>query len=148
MSKDKEKIIKSALNYIMRNIDLKIYEREDACYLYSLEVEEDKLLRAIAAAVRSSCDPVHAMWQEIDKLLQPLALSLTSQIIAKLDEFELIESYSIDEEEEIQVELNIKECRKFVIFVKELLASNYESNYRIATHQASRDSDYIIFTNG
>jgi hypothetical protein len=148
MSTDKEKVLKSTLNYIMRNIDLKVYDDDESDLLYSLEIDNDELLRAVATAVRSSCDPVHAMWQEIDKLLHPLALSLTSQIVAKVNEFDLIKSYSVDEEEDIQVELNIKECKRFIKFVKEILNNNYVANYKVATHEAARNSDYIVFVNG
>lgn len=145
---DKEKILKSTVNYIMRNIDLKVYGDDESEFLYSLEINNDELLRAVATAIRSNCDTIHAMWQEDDIFLQPLALSLRSQIAAKINDFEIIESYSIDEEEDITVKLNIKECKQFIKFVKEILKNNYIENYKIATHETARNSEYITFING
>ena len=136
-----------AINHIVRNIDMKVSEDENFKYIFTDVHTEDIVLTALATELRMVSDTCHAYFAEDMRVLHPLPLSLKSYIMATADNYKLVESYTIDEEEDFHITLKINNCRSFINEILDFICENYHSYFLKLTNENNRNCNFIFMTN-
>ena len=142
-----QRIKHMAINHIIRNIDLEITAEEERQYLFTSQRKSELAILLVAAAIRSVGDTCHAYFALEEHVLNPLPLSLNSHIIAKAEDYELLESYEVDEEENVYLTLNICQCKMFIKEIDFFIAQNQQSLVEQLLCNNNRDCDFTIVTN-
>ena len=136
-----------AINHIIRNIDMKVSKDENFEYLFTNVHTKDIVLTALATQLRMVADTCHAYFAEDVHVLHPLPLSLKSYIMATADNYKLVESYIVDEDEDFHITLNTKACRSFIDEILEFICENYHSYFLNLTCENNRNCDFTFVTN-
>ena len=67
--------------------------------------------------------------------------------MATAEKYNLLTDYKIDEEEDVHMTLNIKECRKYLEEIYNFIDSNRERLTEQLLYNQNRDCDFTIVTN-
>ena len=136
-----------AVNHLLRNIDLDLPKEVNDSYLFTLNRKDDLVYLLIASSLRSIRDTIHVYFCEERETLQPLPLSLNTFCMATAEKYNLLTDYIIDEEEDVHMTLNIKECRKYIEEIYNFIAINREHITEHLLYNQNRDCDFTIITN-
>lgn len=136
-----------AVNHLLRNIDLDLPKKMTEDYLFTLNRKDDLVYLLIASSLRSVRNTIHVYFCEEHETLQPLPLSLNTFCMATAEKYNLLKDYKIDEEEDVHMTLNIKECRKYLEEVYNFIAINRERLTEHLLYNQNRDCDFAIVTN-
>lgn len=140
-------IKRMAVNHLLRNIDLALPKELNDSYLFTLNRKDDLVYLLIASSLRSVRDTIHIYFCEERQTLQPLPLSLNTFCMATAEKYNLLTDYRIDEEEDVHMTLNIKECRKYLEEVYNFIDLNKERLTEHLLYDQNRDCDFTIITN-
>lgn len=135
---------KVTINHLLRNIDLSTSDRHDS--LFDNTREPNSTISLLALAVRKEGESIHHFFMEEHELLQVLPLSLSSWIIATAKKTKLISSFSVDEEEDLFITLNIKNCKKFLNAIKDHITENEKYFHSLLNEELARESSFVIFS--
>ena len=136
-----------AINHIMRNIDKKVSKDEKFQYLYTDIHTEDLVLTTIATQLRNISNTSDQCFEKDMNVLNPLPLSLRSYVMATADNYKLVESYIVDEDEDLHITLKINNCRSFINEILDFICENYHSYFLKLTNENNRNCDFIFMTN-
>ena len=136
-----------AINHVMRNLDMKISKDEKFEYLFTNVHTEDIVLTLIATKLRNLSNTSDQCFEEDMNVLNPLPLSLKSYVMATADNYKLVESYIVDEDEDLHINLEIKNCRSFINEILDFICENYHSYFLKLTNENNRNCDFISITN-
>lgn len=136
-----------AINHIMRNIDMETTSEKEEKYLFTSQRKTDVIFLLIATAIRAVGDTCHAYFSAEENVIGSLPLSLNSYIMAEAEEYQLLESYEIDEIEDIYLTLNINQCKLFITKINNFINQNSESLIEQLIFNNNRNCDFTIVTN-
>ena len=131
----------------MRNIDMEISKKDDYGYLFTLNVKKELIYIIIAANIRSVRDTIHVFFCEDENVLDNLPLSLKSYCMTIGEKYSLVEHYDISAEEDVTIELNIPECKKFIQEVCTFINANAKSLTEKLLNTAKRECEFTIMSN-
>ena len=141
-----KRINQMAINHLIRNIDMEITSGEEE-YLFTSQRKTDIVFLLVATAIRVVGDTCHAYFSAEENVLGSLPLSLNSYIMAKAEEYQLLESYEVDEIEDVYLTLNINQCRLFIKEISSFIDQSTESLVDQLTYNNHRDCDFTIVRN-
>lgn len=141
-----KRINQMAINHLVRNIDMEITSGEEE-YLFTSQRKTDLVFLLVATAIRAVGDTCHAYFSAEENVLGSLPLSLNSYIMAKAEEYQLLESYEVDEIEDVYLTLNINQCRLFIKEISSFINQNSDSLIDQLIYNNNRDCDFTIVTN-
>lgn len=141
------KIKRMAVNHLLRNIDRKLPKEVNNEYLFTQNNKNEIVYLLIASCLRAIGDTIHAYFCEEQEVLQPLPLSLNTFCMATAEKYELLTSYTIDEDEDVHMTLNIKECRRYIEEIYSFVEMNKNHLVELLLYQQNRDCDFTIVTN-
>ena len=136
-----------AINHIMRNIDMEVSKEDEYGYLFTLNVKEELIYIIIAASIRSVRDTIHVYFCEEMNVLEPLPLSLNSYCMAMAEKYNILAEYKITAEEDVEMQLNISECKKFIKDVSSFINENAESLTEKLLSTQNRNCEFTIVSN-
>ena len=142
-----DNIKRMAVNHLLRNIDLDLPKKVNDDYLFTLNRKNDLVFLLIASSLRAARDTIHVYFCEEHQTLQPLPLSLNTFCMATAEKYNLLTDYKVDEDEDVHMTLNIKECRKYLEEVYNFIAINRERLTEHLLYNQNRDCDFAIVTN-
>ena len=127
-----------ALNYLMRNIDLKISNNENQ--IFENENTGNALLISLAVFLRNQGDVIHSYYIEEREVLEPWPLSINSYAMSFINEKSpLISTYTISEnEEDFNIKLNIEIAKNIIKKVQGFAKENEEHLLEIFCFERER----------
>jgi len=137
---------KVTINHLLRNCDRALSKDKTTLFLDNLT--PSPTLKLLALNVRSYGESIHHFFAEEHELIESLPLSLSSWLIAtaKNQETKLIDSFTVDDEEDLFITLNIEGCKKFLNAVRDHIAKNEEYFSSLLNKELARESSFVIFS--